>query len=145
VLAGQPLQDLPEPRSVPLEVLTQLTPFARTIRERSRISGELVLKRDVGGGKREELYVPRAQLSHHFAKLPTEYRRPFEEMGVSGEDTQPAIQLPSQLRPPARPSQPPPPPPGAVGPHAPTIKVDPDKTLVTPPILPDDAKTNVKD
>ena len=92
-LGGQSLAQLPEPRVVPMEVLAQLTPLARTIRERSRISGELVLKRDLGGGKREELFVPRAQLSQHFAKLPMEYRRPFEEMGVSGEDTQPAIQL----------------------------------------------------
>ncbi|HTR54085.1 MAG TPA: hypothetical protein VMJ10_25505 [Kofleriaceae bacterium] len=102
-LGGQPMTSLPEPRVVPMEVLSQLTPLARTIRERSRVHGELVLKRDVGGGRREELFVPRAQLSQHFAKLPPEYRRPFEDMGVSGEDTQPAIQLPEALRPPAPP------------------------------------------
>jgi hypothetical protein len=153
ILGGQAVAQLSDPRVVPMEVLTQLTPLARTIRERSRISGELVLKRDVGGGKREELYVPRAQLSQHFAKLPFEYRRPFEEMGVSGEDTQPAIQLPANMRPPARPSQPPPhgdrdraippPPPGAPtsGPGAPTIKVDPNKTLVDE----DNVKTKVSD
>jgi len=110
-LGGQALSELAEPRVVPMEVLAQLTPLARTIRERSRVHGELVLKRDLGGGKREELFVPRAHLSQHFAKLPTEYRKPFEEMGVSGEDTQPAIVLP---RPPARTG--PPPPPGAHGP-----------------------------
>jgi hypothetical protein len=108
VLGGQPLAQLPEPRIVPMEVLTQLTPLARTIRERSRISGELVLKRDIAGGRREELFVPRAQLSQHFAKLPQEYRKPFEDMGVSGEDTQPAIQLPEQMRPPAPRTTPPP-------------------------------------
>jgi hypothetical protein len=107
-LAGQALAELPEPRAVPMEVLTQLTPLARTIRERSRMSGELVLKRDVGGGRREELFVPRAQLAQHFAKLPDEYRHPFEEMGITSEDTQPAIVLP---RPPAKPSSPPGPPP----------------------------------
>lgn len=112
-LAGQALAELPEPRIVPMELLAQLTPLARTIRERSRVHGELVLKRDVAGGKREELFVPRAQLSQHFAKLPTEYRKPFEEMGVSGEDTQPAIVLP---RPPARPGPPPPPQPPVTGP-----------------------------
>ena len=136
-LAGQPLSQLPEPRVVPMEVLTQLTPLARTIRERSRMSGELVLKRDIGGGKREELFVPRAQLSQHFAKLPIDYRKPFEEMGISGEDTQPAIQLPANLRPPAKMDKndkpiPPPPPPG----HA---KVDPDKTLVVAPVIVDES------
>lgn len=119
-LGGQPLERLPEPRVVPMEVLQQLTPLSRTIRERSRVSGELVLKRDIEGGRREELFVPRAQLAARFAKLPMEYRRPFEDMGVSSEDTQPAITLPPQLRPPARPTGPPPPPPGS-----PTVKVDP--------------------
>jgi hypothetical protein len=119
-LGGQALSRLPEPRVAPMEVLQQLTPLARTIRERSRVSGELVLKRDVGGGRREELFVPRAQLAHQFAKLPMEYRKPFEDMGVSSEDTQPAIALPQQMRPPAPPSRgvPPAPPSG-------TIKVDP--------------------
>jgi hypothetical protein len=109
-LGGERLDDLPEPRVVPLELLAQLTPLARTIRERSRMSGELVLKRDIGDGRREELYVPRAQLAQQFARLPAEYRRPFEDMGISTEDTQPAIQLP---RPTPKSSQPPPIPPDA--------------------------------
>ncbi len=102
------------------------------------MSGELVLKRDIGGGRREELYVPRAQLSQHFAKLPVDYRKPFEEMGIAGEDTQPAIQLPADMRPPAkaadrdRPIPPPPPPRSHAG--SPTIRTDPDKTLVAPPV-----------
>ncbi|HUJ57352.1 MAG TPA: hypothetical protein VLX92_02630 [Kofleriaceae bacterium] len=126
-LGGQTLAELPEPRIVPMEVLAQLTPLARTIRERSRVHGELVLKRDIGGGRREELFVPRAQLSQHFAKLPGEYRRPFEEMGVTGEDTQPAIQLPEQMRPPAKKTTPPPPPtPATSGPEAKTIEVKKD-------------------
>jgi hypothetical protein len=113
-LGSQVMSILPEPRIVPMEVLQQLTPLARTIRERSRVSGELVLKRDVGGGRREELFVPRAQLAQQFQKLPMEYRKPFEDMGVSSEDTQPAIALP---RPPAPPSHPPshPPPMGPGG------------------------------
>ncbi len=122
-LGGQALARLPEPRVAPMEVLQQLTPLSRTIRERSRVSGELVLKRDVGGGRREELFVPRAQLAQRFAKLPMEYRKPFEDMGVSSEDTQPAITLPQSMRPPASPSRPPPPP---ASPGSPTIKVDPD-------------------
>lgn len=119
-LGGQALARLPEPRVVPMEVLQQLTPLSRTIRERSRVSGELVLKRDIGGGRREELYVPRAQLAAQFAKLPMEYRKPFEDMGVSSEDTQPALVLPPQLRAPARTAGPPVPAPGS-----PTVTVDP--------------------
>lgn len=124
-LGGQPLVKLPEPRIVPMEVLQQLTPLARTIRERSRTSGELTLKRDIGGGRREELFVPRAQLAQQFSKLPMEYRKPFEDMGVSSEDTQPAIALPRPPAPPAGGKVP------AAGPHVPTIRAQ----------LPDDLKT----
>ncbi|MGE0871778.1 MAG: hypothetical protein AB7P03_24695 [Kofleriaceae bacterium] len=105
-LGGQPISELEEPRIIPLDLLAQLTPLARTIREKSRMSGELVLKRDVVDGRREELFVPRATLAQQFARLPMEYRKPFEEMGISAEDTQPAIMLP-------RPPAPPPPPPKA--------------------------------
>jgi hypothetical protein len=118
---GKSLAELEEPRIVPLELLQQLTPLARTIREKSRMSGELVLKRDIGDGRREELFVPRATLAQQFARLPAEYRRPFEDMGISGEETSPAIQLPR-----SGPGAPAP----RGGPHShtqsTTIEVDPD-------------------
>jgi hypothetical protein len=114
-LGAAALSELEEPRIVPLELLAQLTPLARTIREKSRMSGELILKRDIGDGRREELFVPRSTLAGQFAKLPAEYRRPFEDMGINGEETSPAIQLP---RPPA------PPRPGPAS--ANTIKIDND-------------------
>ncbi|MDX2087294.1 MAG: hypothetical protein SFX73_05570 [Kofleriaceae bacterium] len=98
---GRPIADLEDPRAVPLELLAQLKPLARSLREKSRVSGELVLKRDIGDGRREELFVPRATLAQNFARLPYEYRRPFEEMGITAEETQPSIQLP--MRPPAPP------------------------------------------
>jgi hypothetical protein len=100
-LGNLSINELPDPKAVPLELLAQLTPLARSIREKSRMSGELVLKKDVGGNKREELFVPRATLAQQFMGLPDEYRKPFEDMGISSEDTQPAIAIP---KPPARPS-----------------------------------------
>jgi len=107
-LGGKSLAELEEPRIVPLEMLNQLTPLARTIRERSRMSGELILKRDIGDGRREELFVPRSTLAMQFARLPADYRRPFEEMGISGEETQPAITLPvMRSGPPSPPPSPP--------------------------------------
>jgi hypothetical protein len=105
------MASLEEPRVVPLELLAQLTPLARTIRERSRASGELILKHDIGDGRREELFVPRATLAGQFARLPHEYRRPFEDMGITSEETSPAIQI---ARPPAPPRQTPPSPSASV-------------------------------
>jgi hypothetical protein len=117
-LGATALGDLEEPRIVPLELLAQLTPLARTIREKSRASGELILKRDIGDGRREELFVPRATLTGQFARLPVEYRRPFEDMGITNEETSPAIQI-------SRPPTPPAPPPRA-GANANTLKIDND-------------------
>jgi hypothetical protein len=105
-VGGKGIGELDEPRLAPLELIAQLTPLARTIRQRSRMSGELVLKRDIGDGRREELFVPRATLSQQFARLPADYRKPFEEMGISGEETQPAIVL-NRPAAPKRPSDPP--------------------------------------
>jgi hypothetical protein len=118
-LANTQLADLDEPRIIPLDLLAQLTPLARTIREKSRMSGELILKRDIGDGRREELFVPRATLAAQFARLPNEYRRPFEDMGITNEETSPAIQIPPQ-----RPGPPAPPP--RANPNANTIKIDND-------------------
>jgi hypothetical protein len=113
-LGNSALGDLEEPRIVPLELLAQLTPLARTIREKSRASGELILKRDIGDGRREELFVPRATLAGQFARLPAEYRRPFEDMGITNEETAPSIQI----------SRPPAPPAPRSGSHSTTVKVD---------------------
>ncbi len=103
MIGGKSIGELDEPRLVPLELLSQLTPLARTIRERSRMSGELILKRDIGDGRREELYVPRATLAQQFARLPADYRRPFEDMGITNEETQPSIVLSRAPAPPATP------------------------------------------
>jgi hypothetical protein len=101
IFNGKAINELAEPKAVPFELLQQLQPLSRTIREKSRMSGELVLKRDVGDGRREELFVPRATLAQQFLPLPDEYRKPFEDMGIASEDTQPSIAIP---RPPARPT-----------------------------------------
>lgn len=137
-LDGKAISDLDDPRRVPLELLAQLTPLSRAIRDKSRMSGELVLKRDMGDGRREELFVPRATLAQQFARLPYEYRKPFEDMGISGEETQPSIQLP--IRPPAKP---------APADESRTVEFDVDaddaeqKTQVNPPLAGANAPTIV--
>lgn len=84
--SGEALAQLSEPKKLPLELLAQLTPLCRALRDRSPIAGELVLKRDIGDNRREELFVPRAQLAARFQPLPPEYRRPFEDMGLGDQD-----------------------------------------------------------
>lgn len=83
---GEVMSSLKEPKVFPLELLGQLTPLCRALRERSPVAGELVMKRDIGDGRREELFVPRAALAARFQPLPPDYRRPFEDMGLGHED-----------------------------------------------------------
>jgi hypothetical protein len=64
-------------------------------------------------GRREELFVPRATLAAQFARLPHEYRRPFEDMGITNEETSPSIVI---SRPPAP----------RAGANANTLKIDND-------------------
>ncbi len=129
---GKAIADLAEPRLVPLELLAQLTPLARSIRDKSRMSGELVLKRDIGDGRREELFMSRHTLAQQFARLPHEYRKPFEDMGISAEETSPSIQLP--LRPPG----PPAPPPRAVEFDSKTMEYDEQQTQLDKALEGDD-------
>jgi hypothetical protein len=131
-LGNQNVDAHPQPRVIVDAILTALTPLARSIKEKSRVPGELVLKRDVGGGKREEIFVPRAELAAMFTPLPPEYRKGFEEMGLARETTQPGTpstrepqtisDIPTVVvEPPAQPARTkpeslPPLPPGAAGP-----------------------------
>jgi hypothetical protein len=91
---GEHVAQLAEPKQFPLELLGQLRPLCRAPRDRSPVAGELVLKRDIGDGRREELFVPRAALVAKFASLPAEYRRPFEDMGL-GQDPPSEIVAPA--------------------------------------------------
>ncbi len=76
-----------EPAQVAEALLGTIAPVVREMRLRSRVPGELILKRDTGDGRREELFVPRAQLEAKFAPLPERYQRVFESVGLSSEAT----------------------------------------------------------
>ena len=82
-----PVDKLEEPGELADAILDALAPFIREMRVRSKVSGELVLKRDSGDGRREELFVPRKRLESKFANLPDHNRRHFEAVGLSGEAT----------------------------------------------------------
>src|SRR5690606_1167786 len=68
-------------------MLMSLAPIVREIRVRSRVPGELVLKRDLGDGRREEVFIPRRDLESKFEVLPYEYQACFSAVGLGGEAT----------------------------------------------------------
>jgi DNA polymerase-3 subunit gamma/tau len=82
-----PIERCDDPAYLAESILDTLAPYVREMRLRSRVPGELILKLDRGDGKREELFVPRAQIEAKFSVLPDEHRRYFESVGLSSEAT----------------------------------------------------------
>jgi len=86
-LGDAPLATLPD-ATVPARALLEvLAPTIRTMRQKSRMPGELILKRDVDDGRREELFLPRAGINAKYARLPAEYRRFFDDAGLGRDET----------------------------------------------------------
>jgi hypothetical protein len=73
--------------------------------------GELTLKRDVADGRREELYVSRANLTALYGSLPGEYRRLLDAAGFGRGLTTGIAELAAQASQPAIPARGTPPPP----------------------------------
>lgn len=84
-LGGTELRALTDPAEPGRVLLELLAPTIRGISERSRVPGELSLKRDLGQGRREELFVARAALIEKYASLPPPYRALFDAAGLGRE------------------------------------------------------------
>lgn len=85
-------EDLERPGELAENLLMALAPIIREIRVRSRVPGELVLKRDLSNGRREELFVPRKEIERKYASLSYEYRACFNAVGLGAEATQEFVQ-----------------------------------------------------
>lgn len=94
-LDSQPLSEPEWPRLVAERLIAHMAPAINEIARRSGAPGELVLRRDVGGGRREEMYVTCAELNEKLLVLPPERRVAFEVLGL--RDATPSPQ--SGLRP----------------------------------------------
>jgi hypothetical protein len=75
------------PSQIAEAILTAVAPLVREMRMRSRVPGELILKRDLGGDRREEIFVPRQALWNKMADLAPRHRQLFESIGISNEAT----------------------------------------------------------
>ncbi len=100
-LGGVALRSLGDPAEPGRVMLALLAPTLRAIAERSRVPGELSLKRDLGQGRREELFVARAALIEKVLALPPTYRALFDAAGLGreGGDRAAPIAVPIPPRP----------------------------------------------
>jgi len=76
-LDGVTLRERHEPREVCLRLVTQLAPIVREIDRRSGAPGELILRRTLDGGRREAVFVTKAELWRKLEPLPANLRRLF--------------------------------------------------------------------
>ena len=76
------VSEIADTSAVAKNLLDTLAPTVRAIRAKSKVSGELSLKRDVTAGVREELFVPRALIAARYANLSERYKTMIDATGI---------------------------------------------------------------
>lgn len=82
--ADRPLLELDSPRALAEALIKDMAPTAVEISRRSGAPGELVLRRNLGEGRREETYSTHSELVEKIMVLPPELRAVFAPLELSG-------------------------------------------------------------
>jgi hypothetical protein len=94
---GHPIMGFDEPSRIAERLIRLLTPIVREIAQRAGAPGELVLRRDVRAGRREEIYITKAELHEKVLTLPPLLRSIFDafELDSPRSPRAPAASSPS--------------------------------------------------
>ena len=101
----RPLQEHETPETTGLRMIQLLAPVLKEIALRSHEPGELVLRRDLGGGRREELYATKAELFEKIKGLPERFRQLFDPLELSPTEPNLRTSHPRSLRQPVAPTK----------------------------------------
>ncbi|HEX5064434.1 MAG TPA: hypothetical protein VFV99_33895, partial [Kofleriaceae bacterium] len=82
---GKPMADQANPRVLAERLTAAIGPTVQQINKHSRSDGELVLRRLIAGNRREEIFVPIADLVRKFEVLPAHARTVFSPLQLQGE------------------------------------------------------------
>lgn len=93
---NQPLRELDEPQAVCIRMINVLSPVVQEIAHRSGAVGELVLRRDLGEGRREEIYITKAELHERVMTLPPNLRGIFDPFELTEGPRSPRAPAPSE-------------------------------------------------
>jgi hypothetical protein len=93
---GKPLKDTDEPQAIANKMINVLAPVVQEIARRSGAPGELVLRRDIGEGRREEIYITKAELHEKVMTLPATLRPVFDPFELSEGPRSPRAPAPSE-------------------------------------------------
>lgn len=111
---GRPLLEIDAPRVVAEALINHMAPVIAEISRRSGAPGELVLRRTLGEGRREETYCTHSELLEKIMILPPDLRGVFSSLHLAGPAAAALLPPPvvnsheSVSRAPARTSLPPP-------------------------------------
>ena len=93
---GKPLRELDEPHAVCVRMVNVIAPVVQEISRRSGAPGELVLRRDLGEGRREEIYITKAELHEKVLTLPQSLRGTFDPFELTEGPRSPRAPAPSE-------------------------------------------------
>lgn len=79
-----PLEEHDRPTVLIDQVFAAMAPEVKTIVARSRVPGELSLRREMGKDRREEIFVTYAALLEVVVQVPVARRRHFDVLGIPG-------------------------------------------------------------
>jgi len=79
---GTPIRNVQNPEEVAKVIIDAIAPVVREIRAHSRSVDELTLKRDLGDGRREELFVSYQEILGKLAGLTPEHQALFDAYGL---------------------------------------------------------------
>jgi hypothetical protein len=82
IAMGKPIGAIERPAALAALLVDSVAPIAREIRRRSGAPGELSLKRELGNGRREELFIAARELLAKMEGLTSEQRGMFEVFGL---------------------------------------------------------------
>jgi hypothetical protein len=74
-----------DPAEVCGSIVRLVAPFCRELLKRSGANGEIVLRRNLGAGHRDEVFVTTAELLEAINTLPPSLRRVFAPLGLEGQ------------------------------------------------------------
>jgi hypothetical protein len=93
---GKDLREFEEPRDILVKLINVVAPVVQEIANRSGAPGELVLRRDSGEGRREEIYITKAELHEKVMSLPPAARAIFDPLELSDGPRSPRAPAPSE-------------------------------------------------
>ena len=94
-LDGQPLREHDEPRVLCTRLIAAISREVQEISRRSGAAGELVLRKNIGQGRREEIYITKAELLERVLTLPPGLRPAFDPLHLTQGPRSPRAPSPS--------------------------------------------------